>query len=71
MPLEAENVQASLLTEPIFRAQQNYSDFPDMIVEYKVIRSKGEITTKKVNCLKELKQNNEESVKYHIIDLGF
>lgn len=69
MPLEAE--KASPLTEPIFRAQQSYSDFPDMIVEYKVIRSKGEITTKKMNCLKELKQNNEESLKYHIIDLGF
>ena len=40
-----------------------------MIVKYKVIISKEE--TKRMDCLKELKQNNEESLKYRIIDLGF
>lgn len=74
MPLEAQNVQTSLLTVPTFRAQWSDSDFPDVIVKYKVIISKGEITTAKttkMNCLKEPRLNNEECFKNHIIDLGF
>lgn len=74
MPLEAQNVQTSLLTVPTFRVQWSHSDFPDVIVKYKVIISKGEITTAtatKMNCLKELKLNNKECFKYHITDLGF
>lgn len=68
MPLEAQNVQTSLLTVSTFRAQWRDLDFPDVIVKCKVITSKGEITTAtttKMNCLKGLKLKNKECFKYH------